>query len=390
MKILYLSTWFPYPPDNGSKLRVNYLLKALGQAHEVTLVAFAFGSARPGQAISHSPVQNIIPIPANPFQRGSFARYTRFFSLTPIVEKPLPIAQETIKPLTNQSYDVIISASTMMAGYALSLSAKVRVLEEHNLMTQVAYERLQKQASPLGKLQARISWTKQKWYDKRVFSRFHHCTMVSKLDKMGAEQLTNTPITVIPNGVDCDWNRPGLFPIQPYRLVYNGSLTYQANFDAMHSFLRDIYPLIRAKQPEVTLHITGSTENVPLEQLAIDDSVTFTGHVADIREVVAGADVCVVPLREGGGSRLKILEAMALGTPVVATEKGAEGLEVVPGRDILIAHTPENFAQQTLELLNDRTLHQSLTINARQFVETNHDWTKIGRTFLDLVESLAQ
>jgi glycosyltransferase involved in cell wall biosynthesis len=136
----------------------------------------------------------------------------------------------------------------------------------------------------------------------------------------------------------------------------------------------------------VSLAITGSTVGADLGGLNLDDSVHLTGYVPDVRIPVAEATVCVVPIRQGGGTRLKILEAMALGTPVVATSKGAEGLEVIDGEHLLLADTPQAFADATLRLLGDPALRARLVASARRLVEARYDWAQIGQRFVRLVE----
>jgi glycosyltransferase involved in cell wall biosynthesis len=155
----------------------------------------------------------------------------------------------------------------------------------------------------------------------------------------------------------------------------------------MDHFLRHIFPLIRSRAPEAHLTITGSTEGVAMSRWSTDGRVTFTGYLADIRSKVSDSWVCVVPLRMGGGTRLKILEAMALGTPVVSTSKGAEGLDVEDGKHLLIGDTPEEFAMQTVRVLQEPDLRKSLSSHAIQLVKDKYDWADIGRRFCDLVES---
>ncbi len=198
------------------------------------------------------------------------------------------------------------------------------------------------------------------------------------------------PIAVVPNGVDCEHHRPGLALPRPGSLVYNGAMTYSANYDAMQFFLRDVYPLVRAQAPDVSLTITGSTSGVDLAGLALDDSVRLSGYVDDIRPVIAGSAACVVPLRQGGGTRLKILEAMALGVPVVSTRKGAEGLDVVDGEHLLLADGPRALAVATVRPLQDGALRARLATNACAPVEQRYDWRAIGAAFTDLVEDAVQ
>ncbi|MGD8807776.1 MAG: glycosyltransferase family 4 protein, partial [Chloroflexota bacterium] len=163
---------------------------------------------------------------------------------------------------------------------------------------------------------------------------------------------------------------------------------YQANYDAVRYFLAEIYPLIRTARPETTFKVTGSANGALLDGLALDESVKLTGFVKDIRPEVAGAAVCVIPLREGGGTRLKILEALALGTPVVSTSKGAEGLAVESGKHLLIADDPGHFARETLRLLGDAGLRRALAENGRRLVEAAYDWRRIGREYTALLERL--
>ena len=194
------------------------------------------------------------------------------------------------------------------------------------------------------------------------------------------------PVEVVPNGVDCRHNLPGLHSSNDNLLVYNGALTYSANLDAMTYFLSSIFPIVQQQIPDVRLTITGSTAGVDLSSLALTDAVFFSGYVPDVRLPIAQAAVCVVPLRDGGGTRLKILEAMALGTPVVATSKGAEGLDVIDGVHLLIADTPEEFARETIRLLREPKLRSTLAANARRLVVENYDWQQIGDRFVQLIE----
>ena len=138
--------------------------------------------------------------------------------------------------------------------------------------------------------------------------------------------------------------------------------------------------------PQASLTITGSTAGVRLDGLKLTPQVHLSGYVDDVRPIVARAACCVVPIRRGGGTRIKILEAMALGTPVVSTSKGAEGLAVTPEENILIGDTAEEFAQQTVRVLTNPVLRGHLADAARYFVEQHHDWITIGKNFPNLVE----
>jgi glycosyltransferase involved in cell wall biosynthesis len=392
MKILFLSTWFPYPPDNGSKLRVYHLLRALSSRHEVALISFAFDTAAPGEAAELSRCcSSVQTVPVNPFEFNRAGSLRTFLSAAPVAFRPIAVMRRLVDEVWQRgAFDAVSASVEVTAAYALTLSSGVpKILEEHNCQTRWMGERYAAQKGMLRRARCWVSWRKSQRYEARLFPQFDLVTMVSEQDRRISQSLLkgqNGRVAVVPNGVDCQHNRPGLAQPQPDRLVYNGSLTYDANYDAMRFFLADIYPRIRQAAPAVSLAITGATQGVDQGGLNLDNSVHLTGYVADVRIPVAEATVCVVPLRQGGGTRLKILEAMALGTPVVATAKGAEGLEVVDGEHLLLADTPEAFAAATLRLLGDPALRARLSVSARRLVEARYDWSAIGRRFVALVE----
>ncbi len=395
MNILFLSTWFPDPPDNGSKIRVYHLLRALGTRHNVTLLSFTFDTANPeGADELRRFCKDVQTVWLNPFERSRVTRTLRFLSSVPIVTIPLPEMTQAVRSaLAQTNFDVIVASVEVMAVYALlAPKAMVRVLEEHNSFTRWMWERYREQDLTLQRLHCWISWQKTRYYEARLFRQFDLCVMVSEQDRKTSLQMLpdyHGQVEVVPNGVDCRHNRPGLARPMLRTLVFNGALTYSANYDAMRYFLAEIYPLIQQQEPDVSLTITGSTSDVNLSGLRLDESVHLSGYVDDVRPLVAGASVCVVPIRRGGGTRLKILEAMALGTPVVATSKGAEGLDVTPGHDIVIADEPAEFAAQVIHLLRDPVLRQWLISNARHLVEQHYDWAQIGRRFVSLIEDVA-
>lgn len=392
MRILCLSTWFPYPPDNGSKIRAFYLLRALADAHRVDLVAFCPDQvARDRQDLTKRlALQSIHTVPVNPFRYVMVPDLVKFCSPIPVASWPSTEMKRALKEISSSAHwDVVVAIQTPVAQYATQFPGVPGVLDVDTSMSYQSYERHCSQVHPVSKLRTWVSWQKAQKHEIRLLRGFQACTVVSSTEVDYVEALvkgSGCRVSVIPNGVDCKHNVPALAQPVPRRLVYNGALTYSANYDAMFYFLAEIYPTIRQQVPEVSLTITGSFSGVDMSGLALDESVHLSGYVEDIRVPVAEASVCVAPIRQGGGTRLKILEAMALGTPVISTSKGAEGLEGTPGQEFLIADDPHGFATQVVRLLGDGALRRQLAANARCLVEQRYDWKQIGRCFVELVE----
>ncbi|NLG52342.1 MAG: glycosyltransferase, partial [Chloroflexi bacterium] len=302
----------------------------------------------------------------------------------------IPEMQQTVGALSRaQSFDAVVAFQSPVARYGLSFTDVPRILDVDTALCYQMRTRYLAQATLAARLRTWTSWQKAQRAEGMLCKWYDACTVVSDIERdylQGIVRLADCRVATSPNGVDCERNHPGMAVKRPYTLIYNGALTYSANYDAMRYFLGDIYPLIRRQQPAASLTITGSTTGVDLAGLALDDSVCLSGYVDDIRPLVAGSAVCVVPLREGGGTRLKILEAMALGTPVIATSKGAEGLDVVDGEHLLLADDPSQFAALTSRLLSDEGLQRHLAAKARRLVEERYDWRAIGQRFTDLVE----
>jgi glycosyltransferase involved in cell wall biosynthesis len=285
----------------------------------------------------------------------------------------------------------VFALTFVTAPYALELKNVTRVADVDNLTARMLYETYQPTPPSLERLRRYLAYRKFQTYESELFRHFDLCLVVSERDqKLLAEYVPLAPhqIGLVPNGVDLEHYQPGLYAPDEGRLVYNGAVTYQANYDAVRYFLESIFPQVRRDVPEARLTVTGRTEGVDLQALPSQDGVTFTGFVDDVRPVVGGSSVCVVPLRQGAGTRLKILEAMALGTPVVSTPKGAEGLAVEHGTHLLIADTPRDFARQTVRLLQDTVLRRGLAERALQLVQSRYAWADIRLRFGEMVAAL--
>jgi glycosyltransferase involved in cell wall biosynthesis len=395
MKILFLSTWFPYPPNQGSKIRAYYLLKALAERHEVALLTFEDVDLDPAWVEHISEFCSRVEIvPRKPFAASKGRTWLGWLSPLPssVVAIHSPeMADKVSQVARSWKPDVVVALTFVTAPYALRVPEALKVVDIDNFMARMLQEAIPTGASFLGRLRKWLAYRKFLRYESGLYPRFNLCLVVTEDDRrLVLRQMSIQPdqLIVTPNGVDTQYNHLDMVAPVPNTLIFNGALTYNANYDAMSYFLREIYQPIIHEVPDICLRITGSTKDVDLGGLPLDEHVELTGYLPDIRPAVAQSWACVVPLRMGGGTRLKILEAMSLGTPVISTVKGAEGLEVEDSTHLLLAETPGEFMEQVLKILHSAELRESLARNALRLVSESYEWSRIGADFCGSVERL--
>jgi glycosyltransferase involved in cell wall biosynthesis len=394
MRILFLSTWYPYPPTNGSELRAYYLLRGLAEAGHI-VTALALRPHEAGAIATLPPLAGVDlrPVHADPFRYVALPGVIKYLSPVPVSLWSIGELRDVLRSSDlRQPWDCVVGFQGPVARYLSLPHATARVLDMDTSLGYQMRERWQSTQGLAQRSRARVSAIKAAVAERRLLRFADVCTVVSMLEVPYLHQLapSGCQVTLSPNGVDCEHHRPGLASPRPNSLVYNGAMTYSANYGAMQFFLRDVYPQVRARVPEATLTITGSTKGVDLAGLRLDDSVHLSGYIEDIRPVIAGGAVCVVPLRQGGGTRIKILEGMALGVPVVSTRKGAEGLDVIDGQHLLLADSPSDLAAATVRLLQDEMLGARLATQARALVEVRYDWRAKSADFARLVEDVVE
>lgn len=392
MRILALSRWFPFPPDNGARIRIYNLIRGLARVHQVHLISFTENECTKAQR--QAMLEYCVAVECvryQGFSPGRLSAILGFFSLRPrfledtFSRELLRLAEKAIR---DNPFDVVLGFEIDMAPYLTRLDVPVKILEELEISR--IYEEYRLAAGWIMRTRKWLTWAKLKNYLHLLAGKLDGISVVSRLEEELVRKAlpAQAKVTVVPNGVDCARYRlyAGEQVIEKNSLIYPGALTYQPNFEAVQFFLADIFPRIQAACPDVRLYITGKTGGAPLDRLRLDEKVILTGYLDDLRPLLSRCSVCVVPLKSGGGTRLKILEAMAIGTPVVSTRKGAEGLELQPGVDILLADDPQEFANAVVELLRDDRLRRQIRDRARITAEERYDWGSITQTLLGMIE----
>lgn len=375
MKLLVVSSWCPWPPDNGAKQRAYHLLEGLAKRHQVTLLTFCEDSEDGIVAELRRLCARVETVPGNPFKPRTLRTRDLFSGIPRSYAQTYSETMQRLVDLYIDEHDAAIAFALGTAMYLQHHRQVPRVLEE--IEVGVLYDRYHK-ARGWPRARQGLTWTKYRSFVRRLASQYERATAVSEIERQHLVAIGCAPssVAVVKNGVDRALLTKANAP-RPGRLVYSGAVTYDANLDAVRYFTNDILPLVRRERQDCSFTVTGATGDCDVSGLAAAGA-TFTGRVADISYVVGHSAVCVVPLRIGGGTRLKILEALALGTPVVSTSKGAEGLDVIDGEHLLLADTPDAFAAAVLRVMNDCVLRARLAANGRRLIERHYTWDRIG------------
>jgi polysaccharide biosynthesis protein PslH len=388
MRILFLSRWYPYPPDNGSKIRVSSLLRGLCERHDVTLISFCNPAEKNADPSSTSPAPSEIRLcPYREFEPASGRALLGYLSSTPryLVDTHNPDMERMIQQAVRKTrYDLVIASQLSMAAYYRSFQGVPAIFEEVELGIYQPGDAGDRSSM----VRRSITWAKHRRFMSRLLQHFMLCTVVSDVERqiLASAVPGYRAIHVVPNSVEAEPVSRRAGSRVADSLIFTGSLRFAPNHDAMTWFLNEIFPAVRAEVPGVRLTITGDAGSQPP---VTDPNVVLTGQVADVRSLVAASAISLAPIRVGGGTRLKILEAMALRTPVVATTKAVEGLEARNGEHVLIADTPAEFADAVRRLLRDPAGAREMAERAWGLYRSRYDSKVVVPAFLRLVDHAA-
>jgi sugar transferase (PEP-CTERM/EpsH1 system associated) len=398
MNILWVKTAGLYPPDTGGRIRSYNILRHLANHHSVTL--FTFYAAQEGDR--NPELRNffdrVICVPMalpKPKSTGEMFEYLRHsMSLQPynITKYCRPfVRKELMNVLHETHYDVIVCDFVFAAGTIPWDWPCAKVLFAHNVEAQIWRRHYDTARHLLWKLLCWREWRTMLAAEFRYLKKANHVLTVSNADRdFFLKFLPQDKLTVVPTGVDTDFFRPSGEPEKPSSIVFVGSMDWLPNEDAVVHFLENILPLVRRDIPDVWLTVVGRYPSQRLKALAQrEDGVRLTGWVPDVRPFVSEAAVCIVPLRIGGGTRIKIFEAMAMGKAVLSTTLGAEGLPVCDKDNIVIADEPAAFAQALTSLLRDAAARRRLGDRAHRFVAENYSWANAGNVVSSVLEDVA-
>lgn len=391
MRILWVKAGKLLPIDSGGKIRSYNILRVLAQGNDVCLLSYYGGQhdfQYEGRIRQEFPSADVIytAAPDSSDLDRSLDYLYRLFQPIPYAVRKFSdkrVAESVRSHLAAKNFDVAVCDFLSASLNFPAFPDTPTLLFQHNVESTLWQRLAESESNLIKKLAFKVELMKMRRYEAGALNRFDHVIAVSEFDRQ--QMLTMAPgcaVSVVPTGVDLKG-----FAVAPpsrgNRLVFTGSMDWEPNIDAVEYFCRQILPLVRSRIPGAVLEIVGRDPHPRVRRLAAEN-VVVTGTVPSVQERIEPAAVVVVPLRVGGGTRLKIFEAMAMGKALVSTSVGAEGLELENGRDLMIADDPTAFADAVVLLLQNDALRRKYE-EAALATARKHDWSVVVTQFADVL-----
>jgi len=393
MKLLWLNAGVLLPLDKGGKLRTWHLMRHLAARHDITYLSFEDASQREDDRRGMREVcRRLVTVPRSDAGKGGWRFYADAASY---LIDPAPYAVAKYRSaryrarvsdlLASEPFDAIVCDFLPPVANLPAALPCPAVLFTHNVEAEIWRRHVETARNPVARGLLAQQWRRMLRFEGAALARFDGVLAVSESDAKTFTRLypdrLQAPIHIVQTGVDTEYFTPP--PDEPSRthMVFTGSMDWLPNEDCMTYFCREILPRIRQTEPGATLSIVGRAPTPAVRKLAAIAGVDVTGRVDDVRPHIARAAIYVVPLRIGGGTRLKIFEAMSMAKAVVSTAIGAEGLPVASGRDVEIADEPARFAHAVVRLMRDAAARRAIEAAARRLVVERYDWSAVSMDF---------
>jgi glycosyltransferase involved in cell wall biosynthesis len=401
-KILFVAFEVPYPLDRGGRIKTFHYLKALSRRHQVTLVALTRTpqcKSKLAYLCSELGLENGygIEIGLSMVRKAVVATWS-LPQPTPFVMSLYASAtgkRLVARLLADQDFDLLYADHLHMAQYIPAHTRALTLLDQHNVESVILGRFADSQTHPFLHWMARLEQRKMARYEPAACRRFDAIWVTTEVDRalIAPWLLPGQTIDALPIGVDTTYFTPDGRSPDPHTLVSIGMLSWPPNADGVLWFYDQVYPLIKERVPGVRFVIVGEHPPLAIQQLAQDPSVEVTGWVDDVRLQMARSTAIMVSLRTGSGMRVKILNALAAGLPVVSTSIGCEGIDVTDGKDILIADDAEQFARHVVDLIRDPSLQERLSANGVTLARARYSWEavydQIDRSVTELLAARA-
>lgn len=389
MKILYVCHRFPFPPKRGGKIRPFNMIRHLAQNHEVTVASLVRSEteAAEGEGIAphcarfvmarvRDPVQSLRMVARLPRSTPSSMGF--FYSAS--------LRRKIAQLLRDERYDLIFVHCSSVAQYVADVTDTPKILDFGDMDSQKWLEYAHYKRFPLS-AGYWLEGMKLQRAERRLATRFDLCTTTTRAEWETLESYgTGVATDWFPNGVDASYFSPSEEPYDPGTISFIGRMDYYPNQECMFDFCANTLPLLRAARPGVKLLIVGADPSPAVRRLGELPGVTVTGSVPDVRPYVRRSAAMVAPLNIARGTQNKILEAMAMGVPVVASKVASGGIDAVPDAHLLVADSPQQYAQALLRIMDDPQERARLSAAGRECMLTRHDWTNSMRRLDTIIQ----
>ena len=392
MKILFLHKRSLFPADTGGKIRTLNVLKHLAKWHEITYLCNVLPEEEPHLARMSDLGLNVVAIPWKEAARDSFPFYfglaSNLLSKYPYsVNKDFDkrVRSKAIELLSNSEFNLLICDFVQMARNVLDVGPIPKILFQHNVEAQIYRRLADNEPNVFKRMFIRRQQLKMEAFERSAGKAFDQSIAVSPQDKqMFEEDYGWKHVTVIDTAVDTEYFRPENSDRIEGRLAFIGSMDWRPNQEGILRFAKRVFPSIRERYPNATLDIVGRNPPAFIKRLSSYPGVVVTGKVEDVRPYISRASMTVVPIYSGGGTRLKIFESMAMGTPVVSTPLGADGLNIGDGKHMVCADSDQQFADAVCKLLGSAQGRHLLAAQALKHVSQNYSSEIIAKQFNEI------
>jgi polysaccharide biosynthesis protein PslH len=393
MTLLWLNAGLLLPLDKGGKLRTWHVMRHLAARHDITYLSFEDATQTDADRRGMREVcSRLETVPRSDAPKGTWRFYAGAAGYI-VDQSPYAVAKyrsaayrvRIEQLLATGRYDLVVCDFLPPVVNLPARLACPSIVFTHNVEAEIWRRHAEQAANPVTKYLMTQQWQRMLRFEADALARFDLVLAVSEADSETFARLyprsLRTPVHAVQTGVETDYFTPPAAAPERAHMVFTGSMDWLPNEDGMTYFCREILPKIRQAEPGATLSIIGRAPTPAVRKLAEIPGVEVTGRVDDVRPHIARGSVYIVPLRIGGGTRLKIFEAMSMAKAVVSTTIGAEGLPVTNGRDIEIADDPSGFAQAVIRLIRDTDTRRSIETAARQLVVEKYDWSAVAEDF---------
>ena len=397
MRVLHFAPRVCWPLDTGAKLRNYHLARVLSEKADVSLLAFTDAEQSLGELEKF--YEQVIAVPRDPgYTLAKMIRGTLGSTPLPVLNYTTDSMKRALESiLRDRDFDIVQVESIHLMTYLPIITGSrhrpLMICDWHNIESELLGRYSKREPNILKRAYAGKTARLMSEFERRAMREFDAHIAVSKRDAQQLRSINSEArVFVIENGVDTAYYEEavsgGKAASKPNRIVFVGSMDYHANIDAAVSFARDVWPGLHDRYPEMIFTIVGRDPAPEVRALTTNPGIEVTGTVDDVRPFYREALAAVVPLKVGGGSRLKILEAMAAGVPVVSTTLGAEGLDVHDGEDIVIADTNEQLAEALGKVIKNEELRQRVSEAGRALVSDRYDWSRLGANLFETYQQL--